>query len=235
SKVLPMFSVGARVGYASELYKGFNISIVDWYNSVVRIAGKDKNTVHEMATIVLEKWKNWSDESVGILSKTTDQHNAITPICRLEDDGNYYFDLILRNNRTDNAHPYGIFHAEESLHNIKKEGIGIIEVMGLFILPGRLKNELELIKNFLDGTSAIDMKELLKEGNPLEKHANMIVQLVNDFGAKNSRQKADDIVTEYINKACEKILECTAVFKNNCAGQDAFNKFMTVGLGLRKL
>lgn len=234
-KVLPMFKVDAKYSYTSALYYGLQVSIVDWYNSVVRISGRDKNNVREMATIVLEKWKNWSDESVGIFSKTTEQHNAITPICRLDDDGNYTFDLILRNNRTDEAHPFGIFHAEERLHNIKKEGIGIIEVMGLFILPGRLKSELEQIKNYLNGTTKFDMQELLKAGNPLEKHANMIIQLVNDFGTNLSHDKADKLVTNYINTACECILENTAVFKNDEKGQAAFDKFMIVGLGLKRL
>ncbi|MGN0788483.1 MAG: galactose-1-phosphate uridylyltransferase, partial [Christensenellales bacterium] len=121
---------------------------------------------------------------------------------------------------------------EESLHNIKKEGIGIIEVMGLFILPGRLKKELEEVKGYLTGKTTLDLKELSNAENPMSKHAGMIIQLVNDNGAKNTAKKADAIVNDYVNSACEKILECTGVFKNDEAGQAAFDKFMTQGLGL---
>ena len=144
-KVLPMFLVGNRKSYTSTECPDVSVSIVDWYNSVVRIEGKNREQVYQTACKVQNVWKDWTDESVGVISKTTVQHNAITPIARLEKD-KYIFDLILRNNRTDEAHPFGIFHPEESLHNIKKEGIGIIEVMGLFILPGRLKKELEDVK-----------------------------------------------------------------------------------------
>ncbi|MEG1536104.1 MAG: UDP-glucose--hexose-1-phosphate uridylyltransferase, partial [Clostridia bacterium] len=155
SKVLPMFKVGARKHYSTKQFPMVDICIADWYNSVVRVSGKKRNEVYTVACNVLKAWFNWSDESVGVLSKTTEQHNAITPIVRL-DKGEYIFDLILRNNRTDEAHPFGIFHPEERLHNIKKEGIGIIEVMGLFILPGRLKSELEIIKQYLDGEKVLD-------------------------------------------------------------------------------
>ena len=170
---------------------------------------------------------------MNVICKTTDQHNAITPIVRKEDD-KYVIDLILRNNRTDEAHPYGIFHPEERLHNIKKEGIGIIEVMGLFILPGRLKKELGEVEKYLTGKTAFDMKTLADPENAMYKHADMIVQLVNDNGTENTPAKAKKIVTDYVNNACEQILECTAVFKNTEVGQAAFDRFMKEGLGLSK-
>lgn len=235
NKVLPMFAVGNKSNFSSNKYPEIKISIADWYNSVVRISGKNKATVLEMATNVLEKWKNWSDNDADVIAKTSEQHNAITPICRLESNGDYCFDLILRNNRTDAAHPFGIFHAAEDLHNIKKEGIGIIEVMGLFILPGRLKSELELIKNYLTGKTALVASDFADNNNPLSKHKNMITSLVNEFGVANSQASADTIVTDYINNACERILECTAVFKNTASGEQSFEKFMTQGLGLKKV
>lgn len=234
SKVLPMFEVGARKNFACKKFKDVKISIADWYNSVVRICGKNKFEVHETATNVLEKWFDWSDESVGILCNTGEQHNAVTPIARKEGDG-YIVDLILRNNRTDEAHPYGIFHPEEKLHNIKKEGIGIIEVMGLFILPGRLKSELETVKDYLCGKKNVDLKELNDAENPMFKHAPTILQLVNDHGTGRDRVFADKVVTDYVNDACEQILECTAVFKNDEQGQSAFDKFMTAGLGYTQI
>lgn len=233
NKVLPMFQVGDRRVFASDRYPDVKIAIADWYNSVVRISGKNRQSVYEAACQVLETWFNWSDESVGVLSKTTDQHNAITPIVRLEKD-TYIFDMILRNNRTDEAHPFGIFHPEEALHNIKKEGIGIIEVMGLFILPGRLKEELKTVETYLTGKTPLDLQQLSNPEHPMYKHAGMIVQLVNDNGSANTPAKAHKIVTDYVNHACEKILECTGVFKNDAAGQAAFDRFMTEGLGLHQ-
>lgn len=233
SKVLPMFAVGERKNYSYAKYKNVKVSIADWYNSVVRVSGKSKFEVHEVATFVLDKWHDWTDESVGVICKTTEQHNAVTPIARKEGD-NYIIDLILRNNRTDEAHPFGIFHPEERLHNIKKEGIGIIEVMGLFILPGRLKSELETVKEYLTGKLNLNLKELNNPENPMFKHAQMIVQLVNDNGSNCEKVYADKVVENYVNSACEQILEYTAVFKNDEKGQSAFEKFMTEGLELKE-
>lgn len=233
NKVLPMFKVAERAIYSDSQMPDIKVSIIDWYNSVVRVSGKNKSEVHSMATKVLKTWQDWTDESVGIFCKTTEQHNAITPIARLENNV-YIVDMILRNNRTDDAHPFGIFHPEEYLHNIKKEGIGIIEVMGLFILPGRLKSELETIKQYLSGEITLNLKEISSDDHPMCKHAQMILQLVNDNGAQNARSKSEKIITDYVNKACEEILECTAVYKNNELGQLGFRNFMTNALGLKE-
>lgn len=232
SKVLPMFEAGIRKNYVGNKYKNVSISIADWYNSVVRVSGKNKFEVHEVASDILICWANWTDESVNVICNTGEQHNAVTPIARKEGD-DYIIDMILRNNRTDEAHPYGIFHPEEKLHNIKKEGIGIIEVMGLFILPGRLKAELEVIKDYICGNKNIDFKELNDTENPMYKHAQTIIQLVNDHGDNRDRAYADRVVTDYVNNACEQILECTAVFKNDEKGQTAFEKFIEQGMGFK--
>lgn len=232
SKVLPMFEAGIRKNYVGNKYKNVSISIADWYNSVVRVSGKNKFDVHEVASDILNCWANWTDESVNVICNTGEQHNAVTPIARKE-GGDYIIDMILRNNRTDEAHPYGIFHPEEKLHNIKKEGIGIIEVMGLFILPGRLKAELEVIKDYICGNKNIDFKELNDTENPMYKHAQTIIQLVNDHGDNRDRAYADRVVTDYVNNACEQILECTAVFKNDEKGQTAFEKFIEQGMGFK--
>ncbi len=231
AKVLPMMTRGIRKYYKCKQYPKVKIGISDWYNSVVHIEGKQREDVYNMACRVLGAWSRWSDESVGVICKTDEQHNAITPICRY-DNGNYIFDLILRNNRTDEAHPFGIFHPDVSMHNIKKEGIGIIEVMGLFILPGRLKTELEEVKKYLTGENTLNLQTIYNPEDSMSKHADMIVQLVNDFGNGNTVSQADKIVTDYVNHTCEKILECTAVFKNSKEGSAAFDKFMTEGLNL---
>lgn len=231
-KVLPMFEVGTRSDYISEEFPDVKIQTVDWYNSVVRVSGTNEDEVHKAASKVLATWKEWSDESVEILARTTAEHNAITPIARKE-NGVYIMDMILRNNRTDEKRPFGIFHPEERLHNIKKEGIGIIEVMGLFILPGRLKKELGQVEKFLTGER--NLSELTNEESPLFKHRNMITELVEDFGTALSKEKAAEAVTAKVNDICEQILEYTAVFKNDEKGQLAFDRFMTEGLGLKRM
>ena len=118
------------------------------------------------------------------------------------------------------------------MHNIKKEGIGIREVMGLFILPGRLKKELDEVEKYLTGENVLDLKALSDAENPMSKHAQMILQLINDNGNSNSAERAQKLVTDYVNTTCEKILECTGVFKNDEVGQNCFDRFMTKGLNL---
>lgn len=233
SKVLPMFSAPNKNRYENLKYKSVEIYTVNWYNSVIRLMSNNKEEITNACKEIMSLWENYSDESVEILCKTTEQHNAITPIVRKEED-TYIIDLILRNNRTNEKFPDGIFHAAPHLHNIKKEGIGLIEVMGLFILPGRLKKEFEEMKKYLTGKLELDMKAIMEETNPLSKHFGMLMQLVNDNGTKMTPMKAETVIKGYVNKACEEILECTAVFKNTPVGQEAFEKFMTQGLSLSK-
>lgn len=230
-KVLPMMSVGSRAEFKSDKFFSVKFAVADWYNSVVRLTSKDKAQIHAAASYVLEKWNDWTDESVEVICKTTEQHNAITPIVRKEGD-EYIIDMILRNNRTDERRPYGIFHPEERLHNIKKEGIGIIEVMGLFILPGRLKKELAEVEKYLTGEIKFDKTALSAEEHPMHKHAGMIEALIAANGSSLSEKTAKKAVTDYVNDACVQILEYTAVFKNDLKGQAAFAKFMKDGLGV---
>ena len=113
------------------------------------------------------------------------------------------------------------------MHNIKKEAIGIIEVMGLFILPGRLAKEAVEIRKYLTGETPLNFKELSDPEHPLFKHVGMIAQLANDNGLNLSEGEAGDVITDYINKTCIKILETTAVFKADQKGRKAFDRFMT--------
>jgi len=230
-KVLPVFSRPARRRFLMNGCPDVNISIVDWYNSVVRIESKNRSQALLAASKFLKQWETYSNESVNILCCSEQngekvQHNAITPIASINANGEYEFDLILRNNRTDAQHPFGIFHPAEELHNIKQEAIGIIEVMGLFILPGRLAGETHEIKDMLTGKKPLDFKALADDSNPMHKHLGMIAQLAADNGTACPEQKAETIITEYINNACEKILDTTAVFKNDEEGQKAFEAFI---------
>lgn len=230
-KVLPVFSRPARRYFKVSGYGDVNVSVVDWYNSIVRIESKNRKQAIEVANMFRRAWDCYSDESVNVLCATQKgeekiQHNAITPILSINDDGEYQFNLILRNNRTDDEHPYGIFHPRAELHNIKQESIGIIEVMGLFILPGRLAGEMTQIRNILTGKTPLDFKALSDEQHPLHKHLGMITQLVVDNGTACSDEVAENAVTDYINNVCEQILDTTAVFKNDQKGQDAFDEFI---------
>ncbi|NLL55930.1 MAG: UDP-glucose--hexose-1-phosphate uridylyltransferase [Clostridiales bacterium] len=220
-KVLPMFSRPFR----EIIYQDDNVvmGIKDWYNSVVTIKGKNKQAVHKMADRVLKKWIAYSDESVGILAYTTDRHNTITPIASMCGD-EFVMDLILRNNRTDDKHPFGIYHPTEDMHNIKKEGIGLIEAMGLFVLPGRLQAEIkEMISILVSGE--VDFIEL-KENPRMQKHMHMIAEIVAENNQPLDRLTARKLVLKKIENACFRILECTAVFKNNEEGQEAFIRFI---------
>lgn len=230
-KVLPVFDRGARRYFKVFGNPDVNVSIVDWYNSIVRIEGKNRKSVLEVVNKFNSAWLTYTDENANIICATRDgenkvQHNAITPIVSFNSDGEYQFNLILRNNRTDEAHPFGIFHPAEELHNIKQESIGIIEVMGVFILPGRLAKEIEGMKDILTGATPLDFESLSQDTHPLHKHLTMITQLVVDNGTKCSPDKAQKVITDYINTACEKILDTTAVFKNTDEGQQAFDRFI---------
>lgn len=230
-KVLPIFKCGGRKYYLMKDFPEVNVSIADWYNSVIRLESKNRSQLLGAVERFRNAWLNYSDESVNIICKTVTeegetQHNAITPTACFNEDGEYQINLILRNNRTDEAHPFGIFHPAKELHNIKQESIGIIEVQGVFILPGRLQKECEGIKDILTGDAPLDFKALAEETHPLHKHLGMIAQLVADNGNNMKEEKAAEVITDYINNACEKILDTTAVFKNDEEGQAAFEKFI---------
>ena len=229
-KVLPMFNRPVRKAFKHPKYKSVNVGILDWYNSVVKLSGENRKEIEKVADDILALWRKYTDESVGVLAETTAPHNTITPIATMEGD-TYNLYLILRNNRTDETHPYGIYHPTEDMHNIKKEGIGLIEAMGTFILPGRLASEITKIVEILSGKNELDFAQLSDANNPLSKHFAMIMQLVNDYGTANSAEKAEEAVVKYVNDTCVKILECTAVFKNTEEGQNAFEKFLnTLGI-----
>ena len=228
---LPVLSRPAKKHYLAKHFPDCNVSMVDWYNSVVRIEGKNKKQVVELAEKFRSAWDNYCDEEMGIIAKTTAQHNTVTPFVHINDDGHYSVNLILRNNRTDDTHPHGIFHPTKDMHHIKQESIGIIEAMGLFILPGRLAKECEEIKDILTGKTPLDFKALADESHHLNKHLDMIAQLCATYGTSTKDDKAGDVITDYINDTCEKILDCTAVFKSDEKGVAHFDKFINSVIG----
>jgi UDPglucose--hexose-1-phosphate uridylyltransferase len=220
--LMPIHYSGVRRSYAHPDYPTVDVTVREWYNSVVRLESHSMEDVVKLATEIFETWSSYSDESVDILAYTTDKHNAVTPIAR-KVDGRYSLDMILRNNRTSDVYPDGIFHAHPEHHNIKKEGIGLIEAMGLFILPGRLEKECKGISDILTGKDV--SMSYKSEDSILYKHSRMIETLLGD-GLAVDEADAERRIRRYIALTCQDILRNTAVFKEDAKGQEAFDKFL---------
>ncbi|MVP01712.1 UDP-glucose--hexose-1-phosphate uridylyltransferase [Paenibacillus sp. N10] len=215
-----------------------SIGIVQWPMSVVRLSGRSREDVLKLADQVLASWRAYSDPAADILSATvqsdvTVPHNTVTPIARFNAAGEYELDLVLRNNRTSEEHPDGIFHPHEHLHHIKKENIGLIEVMGLAVLPGRLQEELSGIARYLTGEESWDGADGLVTGHPLHKHAAWISELVSPSGASLTRQAAAGLLEQEVGIKFSQVLEDAGVFKRDEPGQAAFDRFLgSVGFAL---
>lgn len=218
--LMPVHFTKERWRFIHDKFKGVEFTVQEWYNSDIRLYGKDIESLVSAADYIHEFWKGYSDENVGIIAKTTDNHNAITPIARVVDN-RYSLDLLLRNNRTDETHPDGIFHAHKERHNIKKEGIGLIEAMGLFILPGRLNKEFIEIEDILLGEKSFDREDTT---SAVYKHASMIDEL--SKRTYSSRKEVRAEIERFVGEVCEEILKDTAVFKDDEKGKDAFLTFM---------
>lgn len=165
---------------------------------------------------ILEKWKGYSDRSVDIHAFTNNtEHNTITPIARKKNNL-YELDLVLRNNRTNIEHPLGIFHPHHDVHHIKKENIGLIEVMGLAVLPARLKSELAEVEKFL-----IDLSH-----NIAHHHMTWAEELKVKYRHKIDKESVNRIVKEEVGKKFLRCLEDAGVFKRNEDGAVAFKRFI---------
>ncbi len=207
----------AEIIYSVELknYQNVDLSIIDWPMSVIRISGADKKELSKLAWKITENWKKYNDESVNILSKTDVMHNTITPIARFRSN-KYEIDLVLRNNRTSLEFPMGIFHPHEDVHHIKKENIGLIEVMGLAVLPKRLKNEINEISNVLLNNIKIDEN--------IKYHEKWINSMKEKYEFENE-EKTLEIIREEIGLIFIKVLEYSGVFKRDENGLNRFKKF----------
>jgi len=205
--------------------KGFEevtIGRVKWPMSVVRINGYDKEALVNLAYYILNSWNNYSDESASVSAFTGEiPHNTITPIARRRGK-TYEIDLVLRNNRTSTKHPYGIFHPHSELHHIKKENIGLIEVMGLAVLPPRLKTEMKELSHFLVNKDVINQLDNKPELIKHKKWALQLVQKHPDINEKN----VDEIVKKELGIKFSEVLEHSGVFKTDEKGIEAFNKFI---------
>lgn len=231
--LMPMHRAGIRVPLHSAEFPQLKIGILDWYNSGIQIEGEDREAVAALAARVITEWKKFSCPECDILFETEGvPHNAVSPICRKEGD-KYLFSLLLRNNRTDKHYPDGIFHVHPEFMNIKSEGIGLIEAMGLFILPPRLKRQLNAITDILCGKRPYDPEELENENCDLFIHRNMIRDLLQGEKLSDERQ-AQQRVRDYVGNVCANILDNTAVFKRDETGRRGFKKF-TEQLNLKEV
>ncbi|WJH34528.1 UDP-glucose--hexose-1-phosphate uridylyltransferase [Paenibacillus sp. CC-CFT747] len=227
----PMELAPVEAVFTHPGFPAVKAGLVHWPMSVIRLAADDKEPLVELADRLLSGWRAYSDESVGIRSHseiegTPVPHNTITPIARRNQDGQYELDLVLRNNRTSEEHPLGIFHPHADLHHVKKENIGLIEVMGLAVLPGRLKEELEAISDYLTGGKS-DWEGLQSPEHPLHQHAPWIRTLVERYGTGLDREQARQVLQDEIGGIFLRVLMDAGVYKRNEEGNEAFRRFMT--------
>ncbi|WEK53477.1 MAG: UDP-glucose--hexose-1-phosphate uridylyltransferase [Candidatus Cohnella colombiensis] len=209
-----------------------NLGIVEWPMSVIRMQSKDRDALLRAAVYVLEAWREYNDPHAEIVAFSGDgvtrvPHNTITPIARKKGDGTYEFDLVLRNNRTSEEHPDGIFHPHQQLHHIKKENIGLIEVMGLAVLPGRLQTELGLVADILTGNVAFDPIALQALDHPLHHHLAWIADLVELHGTNQEAPTAKQLLQGAVGGKFSAVLHDAGVYKRDEAGQEAFKYFLT--------
>ena len=229
--VFPMQKAHIAVPLRNARYTGVKAGIVNWPVSTVRLVGRSSQEVQNAADDILRTWRDYSDTSVDIIAHTGDTpHNTVTPILHYDENDGYILDLALRNNRTTEQYPDGIFHPHKEYHNIKKENIGLIEVMGLAILPARLKDQSAAIADILTGSAPNTSREA---GSPLAVHADWIDGLIKKYGTGLKREKAEAVLRDEIGIVFSHVLENAGVFKQDAAGQAAFLKFME-SVGYRK-
>lgn len=201
-----------------EGYEDVKAGIVKWPMSVIRLNAKEPERLIDLADKILGSWRGYTDEAAMILAETDGEpHNTITPIARRRGE-DFELDLVLRNNLTTPDHPLGIYHPHEEFHHIKKENIGLIEVMGLAILPGRLKKELEAVEEKL--LSGEDMTE-----DPLTKsHAKWAADIAANY--EITAENVKEIVQKETGIVFSKVLEQAGVYKRTPEGKEAFLRFI---------
>lgn len=218
---------GGRHTFAMELapveesftisgFEAVSLGIVNWPMSVLRLQSDDKAQLIELADHILESWRGYSDPAVQVLATSDGQpHHTITPIARIR-DGHYELDLVLRDNQTSPEHPDGIYHPHADVQHIKKENIGLIEVMGLAILPPRLKEELKQVQDYLLG----------RESSVARYHQDWADDLKGTHPSITEEAEAEAIVRESVGQIFARVLEDAGVYKRTAEGQAAFRRFV---------
>lgn len=214
-----MMSAPSEKDYSIKGFEDVTVSRVKWPMSVVRLTSSNKDSLLNLADKILNSWRNYSDEDVFIFAETDGiPHNTITPIACFKDD-KYILNLVLRNNITTELYPLGVYHPHQELHHIKKENIGLIEVMGLAVLPARLYHELKLLSKVMANNEDVSQYE------ELQKHADWSKEVLSKHPELNSTN-AYDILLQETGLVFTKVLEHAGVFKRDLQGLSAFDKFI---------
>ena len=200
-------------------YEDVEAGIVKWPLSVLRIRHKDEKRLIDLAEHVLNQWRTYTDEEVFVFAETDGEpHNTITPIARKIGD-TYELDLTLRNNITTEEHPLGVYHPHAQYHHIKKENIGLIEVMGLAVLPSRLKKELELLAEYI-----VEKKDI-RSNSDIEKHADWVEQFLPEYDSI-TKENIMEILKKEVGDVFVHVLEDAGVYKCTPEGREAFMRFI---------
>ena len=200
-------------------YEDVEAGIVKWPLSVLRIRSKDTSRLIDLAEHVLNCWRSYTDEDAFIYAETNGEpHNTITPIARKNGD-TYELDLTLRNNITTDEHPLGVYHPHAQYHHIKKENIGLIEVMGLAVLPSRLKEELELLADYI-----VNGKDI-RSNKKIEKHADWVEEFLPTYD-NITKENVMEILQKEVGNVFTHVLEDAGVYKCTEQGRADFLKFI---------
>lgn len=215
----PMAKAAVGTEFTVKGFEDVKAGIVIWPMSVIRLSGPDSDRLIALADVILDKWRKFTDEAAFIYAETDGEpHNTITPIARKRGE-NYELDLVLRNNITTQEHPLGVYHPHAKLHHIKKENIGLIEVMGLAVLPSRLDGEMaDLEKAILEGAD-------IRKDEVLGKHADWVEEFLPKYEHINA-ETIHGIIREEIGKVFMEVLEDAGVYKRTEEGREAFGRFV---------
>lgn len=206
--------------YQMKGFEDVEAGIVKWPMSVIRTRSKNPDSLIELGSKILAAWRSYTDEAAFIFAETEGEpHNTITPIARKREDF-YELDLVLRNNITTAEYPLGVYHPHQDLHHIKKENIGLIEVMGLAVLPSRLKGELSLLAEYL-----VEGKDV-RSNETIEKHADWVNAFRPSYD-KITKDNVEEILKKEVGLVFERVLEDAGVYKCNEEGRKAFDRFLT--------
>lgn len=205
--------------FTAKGYEDVEAGIVYWPMSVLRLRGKDPDRLIDLADQVLGAWRAYTDEAAFIFAETEGEpHNTITPIARKNGEM-FELDLVLRNNITTEEFPLGVYHPHQELHHIKKENIGLIEVMGLAVLPSRLKDELALLGEYLVEGNDVRSNEIL------EKHADWVDEFYGKY-EEFTKDNVEGILQQEVGKVFARVLEDAGVYKCTPAGREHFTAFL---------
>ena len=218
----PMAVAEAEETFTIKGFEDVAVEKVKWPMSVIRLRGESKEKLVDLSDKILTAWRGYSDEKCEISAFTGDTpHNTITPIARKK-NGSYEIDLVLRNNRTSEEYPLGIFHPHQELHHIKKENIGLIEVMGLAVLPGRLKEEMKILETLMIEKNAVS---LIRENEKVEKHADWCEEILKKY-ENITAENIENIIKVEIGIAFSKVLENAGVYKQDEEGKAGYRRFI---------